>query len=303
MCDKIEQKGGVFVHSNIYEYLCGKIDNIPRILVLCDADRRYTGKNASDFEKFRELCRTLVSFSGSSFYRDVNYAVSEFFGESIDITQNNPDDLWKRFYGESDDGDALEPVLSIKTVYADKLTSVINISQATGFVIPDKYHVGLAREKCVDGFDLSDGERNMLIMQELREGAQKCINSSQPLVVHADCSAQITLRALGYLKTCNLLRETLVLVSPDRLYTEISEGLEFDEISLGVLADKWDEAVAFSMQSLAQTVPFGNLTWVLKKENITDFSAVSDSLLKKWQSENIAPQNCMLKIEEICKFY
>ncbi len=303
MCVKIEQKGGVFVHSNIYEYLCDRLDNIPRILALCGADRRYTGKNSSDFEKFRELCRTHVSFSGSSFYRDINYAVSELFGESIDITQSSPEDLWKRFYGERADGEVIKPVLTVKMACSDNFASVVNISQATDFVVPDKYHVGLIREKLLGGGELCESEKNMLTIQELREGAQECIKSSRPLVIIADCSAQITLRALGYLRTCDLLTETLVLVSSDRLDKEISEALEFDKISLGVLMDKWDESIAFSMQSLAQTFPVGNLVWTMKKECAADFDAEQEWLLKKWQAENTAPQNCALKIEEICKFY
>lgn len=291
------------MHSNIYEYLCEKLDNIPRILALCGADRRYTGKNASDFEKFRELCRTLVSFSGSSFYGDVNCAVSELLRECIDITQSNPEDLWKRFYGERGERETITPVLACKTAYADKLATAIDISQATDFIMPDKYHVGLAREKLVDGCDLCENEKNMLSIQELREGAQECIKFSRPLVIRADCPAKTTLHALGYLKTCNLLTGTLVLVSPERLDTEISEVLEFDEISLGVLVDKCDESFAFLLPSLAQTLPVGNVVWTLKKEGGNDFCAVSDKLLRKWQIENKAPQNCELKFEEICKFY
>ncbi len=291
------------MYSNVYEYLCGKIDNIPQILSLGGADRRYTGKNASDFERFRELCSSLVKFTGSSFYEDINYAASELFGEKIDITQTNPETLWKRFYGERGERKAIAPVLACKIAYADKLATAIDISQATDFIVPDKYHVGLAREKCLGGCDLSGGERNMMIMQELREGAQNCIYSSHPLIVRADCSTEIICRALGYLKTCNMLTETLILVSLDRLDAEMMGILELDKISLGILVDKCDESFVFSMQSYARSFPIGNVIWALKKENFVCFCDIMEHLIKKWQKESMAPQNCELKFEEICKFY
>lgn len=303
MCARIEKKGGVFMHSNIYEFLCEKIDNIPHILALCGAEKRYTNENASDFEKIRELCHLLVKFSGSSIYRDINCAVSEVLGENVDITQALPEDLWKMFWGERGNRKTITPVLCLKTTYDDKLTNAIDISRATGFVMPDRYHVGLAREKLNCGQELFDSEKNMLIVQQLREGAQNCINSWRPLVIRADCSFRITRRAIQYLKTCNLLPETLVLVSLDRLDVDAQMALGYDGISLGVLVDKCDEGFAFAMQSIARTYPIGNFVWVLKNDDFNNFCNISGLLLKEWQAENTTPENCTLKFEEICKFY
>lgn len=291
------------MHSNIYEYLCGKIDNIPHILALCGADKRYIHENASDFEKFRELCHSLVRLSGSSMYRAINCAVSEIFGEDIDITQASSDDLWKRFYGERENEESITPVLTFRTAYTDNLTSVIDISRATDFVMPDRYHVGLARERLACGQTLSDSEKNMLIIQALRESAQQSIKSFCPIVVRADCSAQITCRALQYLKNCNLLTETLILVNRDQLDPEAEKLFEFDEILLGMIVEKCDENFAFSMQAIARTASVGNLIWIVKKEDFSDFCSMTNKLLQKWQADRIAPQNCTLKFEEICKFY
>ncbi len=303
MCVKIVQKGGVFVHSNIYEYLCDRLEDIPRILEICGADRRYIGKNSSDYERFRELCRTLVSFSGSGFYKDVNRAVSELLGESIDISRNSPADLWKRFYGERDDVRAPDPVLTVKIAYADKFRGVVNISKATALVVPDKYHVALAREKLADGYKLSESEENMLLIQELREEAQKCVGSSRRLVIIADCPSQITLGAFRYLKACNLLPEALVLVSIDRMAPEMISILDSDEISLGILLEMQDENAKRSMGSCPEHFPVGNVIWTTKMESAAAFDGSLRHLLEKWQAENTAPQNCALKIEEICKFY
>ncbi len=291
------------MHSNIYEYLCDKLDNIPHILALCGADRRYTCENASDYEKFRELCRSLVSFSGSGIYRDVNLAVSELFGESINITQSSPESLWKGFYGECGDGEVLEPVLSVKTACADNLAAVIDISQATDFIMPDKYHAGLAREKLLGGAELCEDEKNMLHIQELREGAQECIKTFNPLVIRADCSAQTTLRALEYLKTCNLLTETLVLISIDRLDQAAAKMLEFDEITLGVLLEKCDQEITPAIKSLARILPVGKIAWILKKDDFNVFDNALTGLLEIWRAEGIAPQDCALNFEDICKFY
>ena len=286
------------MQSNIYEYLCDRLDNIPRILELCGADRRYINENASDFEKFRELCITLVRFSGSSIYRDINSAVSEIFGEDIDITQSHPEHLWKRFYGEVENGEFVIPVLTVKTICADKLTNVIDISQATNFVMPDKYHVGLAREKLACGQDLSESEKNMLIIQDLRERGQTCISTLCPLILRADCSTEITRRALGYLKNCNLLNDALMIVSLERLCTDMAEVLEFDKISLGVMIEKCDERTDSSVKSLAQIFPVGNIIWVLKKEKFGEFCSVLEKLVKQWQAERIAPEKRLLKFEK-----
>ncbi len=291
------------MHSNIYEYLCDRLDNMPRILSLCETDRRCACENASDYEKFRELCYSLVRLSGSSIYRDINCAVSEIFGEEIDITQTHPDDLWTRFYGEREERESITPVLTVRTADANKLTSIIDISRATDFVMPDKYHSGLAREKLIEGSKLSDREENMLIIQELREGAQKSINSSCPIVVRASCSATITCRAIQYLQACNLLTEALIMVNCDQLDFGVEKLIEFDKISIGMLVEKCDEGFAFSMQAIACTAPIGKLIWIVEKENFADFRSVSVKLLQKWKADSIAPQNCALKFEEICKFY
>ena len=291
------------MHSNIYEYLCDRLEDMPHILLLCGADRRYTNENSSDFEKFRELCLSLVKLSGSSIYRDVNLAVSELFGENIDITQKYPEQLWKRFYGECEDMEVITPVLTLKTAYADKFTSLVDISQATEFIVPDKYHVGLAREKLANGQKLTGSEKNMLIIQELREAAQSCINSSYPLVIRADCPTEITLRVIHYLKTCNLLTDILVLVSLNRLDAKLSELFDTDRISLGVFVDKCDESLAVSMQHLSRIYSVGNIVWILENDNPNDFYNTADLLLEVWKAEYISSENCLLNFREICKFY
>lgn len=289
------------MQRNIYEYLCDRVSNIPHILSLCGADKKYICENASDFEKFRELCRTLVSFSGSSIYKDINCAVSELFGENIDISQSNAESLWKEFYGERGSGEAPTPILTISFFDIDLLNAV-NISKASGFVKPDKYHASLAREKARSGQDVSEAEKNMLIVQELREGAEQCVKTSRPLVIRADCPVQITYQALGYLRDCKFLPNTFILTELSGIMADTVRLLEFENVTLGAAVSSVDESIKSSMRSLAQILPVGGVVWALDKDSFDAFCTAARELLDGWKSNNTAPQKCVLKFEKNSNF-
>lgn len=286
------------MQGNIYEYLCGRVNSIPHILSLCGADKKYICENASDFEKFRELCHALVSFSGSSIYRDISCALSELFGEAVNISQSNAESLWKRFYGECEREEASIPILTIRLIDIES-TRVINISEMSDFVKPDKYHVSLAREKARNGQSVSRAEKNILIMQELREGAEQCIKASQPFLVRADCSALITYRALGYLKDCNMLPNTLILTELSEITAETARLLEYENITLGISIASVDGSTKDLMRSLSQILPVGRVVWAFGKECLDEFCATACELLEEWRANNTAPEKCVLKFEKM----
>ncbi len=290
------------MQSNIYEYLSDKFEYMSHILSLCGADKKYIGKNASDFEKFRELCRTLVSFSGSSLYRDINLCVSELFGESVDITQSDAESLWKRFYGDCESVEITQPDLVIKMIDMDAFANFVDISEASNFVRPDRYHASLARERAHNGQDVCESEKNLLIMQELRETAEQCVKTVQPLVILADCSAEIIYQALRYLSDCNLLPNTLILTNISGITVQIARLLEFENISLCAAVTSCDESFTSSMRSIAQTLPVGGVMWALKGENFAVFCSATHELLEEWRANNTAPKECVLKFEKISNF-
>lgn len=291
------------MQSNIYEYILDRFPCLPEVLRLCGADKKYIGKNASDFEKFRELCRVLVRFSGSDLYKDINLCVSELFGEKIDVAQSAPQDLWKKFYNHGESIEITEPHLEIHLTDIKVLTNTVNIRGVSGFVRPDKYHVSLAREKMQRGQSVYEDEKNMLIMQELRETAEQCIKASKPLVILADCPIKITYLALEYLNDCKLLPKTLILTDISGVEVGAAGLLEFEEVSLGVVISNCDERSKDLIRSLAAILPVGNILWALKKEDFDKLAVIIQELSDEWQRNSVATEKYVLKFEEICIFY
>ena len=132
--------------TNIYEYLLQRHPYLPSILAVCGADEKYVRENASDFEKFRELCKIIVKLSGNDLYREISNSVFECFGEKFYLSRDISESLWRAYYGDGKIAQGESQTLNIRVVEEKILSRAISLGGMREFVKPDVYHVNLARE-------------------------------------------------------------------------------------------------------------------------------------------------------------
>ena len=134
--------------KNIYEHFTGKFSYIPDLLNICGSDERYICDLASDFEKFRELCKIMPSLYGNPKYFELCAEARCLFGVGATLCEENCEAMWISFCS----GEQLVPhesqgELVVRVVGASELSDACLISNINKFVKPDLYHAKLAREK------------------------------------------------------------------------------------------------------------------------------------------------------------
>ena len=65
------------------------------LMRVCGVDERFITGNASDFEKFRELCRIMPMLIGNPQYITCHVELQRFFGCNLTINSNNCETIWK----------------------------------------------------------------------------------------------------------------------------------------------------------------------------------------------------------------
>jgi len=65
------------------------------LMRVCGVDERFITGNASDFEKFRELCRIMPMLIGNPQYITCHVELQRFFGCNLTINSDNCETIWK----------------------------------------------------------------------------------------------------------------------------------------------------------------------------------------------------------------
>ncbi len=259
--------------QNIYEYLKEHFDLAREIA-------------GSDFEKFAYICRTLADLSGNQLYFDVHKQLEEYFGERVEISANRAEYLWRRFNGEDVTvSDGCSELLNVRYLCADELENVIKISDITQFVSPDVYHVSLARARSESGEDLSVDEKNMLMIQRIRDTAGESVLQGKPLILDMRCGgAEVFLSVYGYLSHSKLLPKILLIC-------DISEGtrLLYKGVDICVFGDG-------NVQKIAENMPVGRT--VLLTESASKLEGELKALLSVWQQNARAPRKVVLAMQK-----
>ena len=291
--------------SNIYEYLLQRHPYLPSILAVCGADKKYTGECASDFEKFRELCRVIVKLSGNKLFREINASVSELFGEEIQLSEGSCEFLWRKYCGEGKIAESVPPILKIRAVDTQILTAAVNLSGVNEFVKPDIYHVGLAREKRGNGVILSSRDSDMLKIQELREQAEKCKKDAETLLLDArGCNTDILCKAVHYLNFCGLLPKTAVIFDLNSICTDTLFALSaHEEISFCVYLDGEARTIDEQAEQLARELLIGVLYVCVPKDKTNEFQRAVQNRMCMWRNDGRAHADCLLEFERTETFY
>lgn len=280
---------------NVYEHFVDKFSYIPNLLDVCGADERYICDLASDFEKFRELCKIMPSLYGNPKYFELCAEARRIFGEGATLCEEDCEAMWISFCcGEQLALCESQGEFVIRVVGADELSDACLIRGVNKFIKPDLYHARLAREKLSLGKALEADESDVLAVQTLRERAQACQKAGDTLVIDAaDASLEITCQIIRYLDQSGLLPRSLVMIGDTRQMCESVEDelegiLAFRQVSVAI-AEKFAKGFAHLM-------PIGRGVIVLDETSCAENFAAR--LLSNWASVGYCPEKCVAKTEK-----
>lgn len=240
--------------TNVYEYLEEKCrGGILELFSLCGIDTKVCD-GASDYDKFYNIYRHMGAFVGNDAYGEINAVLSDYFGRKIDLCTCNPEQTWRAFY----ENGLVETVekkteINIFTPNYDVLHDAIDIRGVTEFISPNPYHVGLARSKILQNIDIGQDEKNMLIIQSVREG----VRESSVKIIATPRQVDIITRLTDYLKRTMKVKSVFAIfdgMAPagDDYRKVLGAGIVSGVILHG-------ENLKSEIESIANAVPIGNI--------------------------------------------
>ncbi|MBE6547490.1 MAG: hypothetical protein E7667_01235 [Ruminococcaceae bacterium] len=276
--------------SNIYEYLLNEHPGIPSILKIC-APEEYLSYNHSDYENFAVLCKCMVMISGQKLFADIRSSINKLYNQDVDICGESCDALWKAFYKETHFGRNTEKTLTVQYLEYSDISSAIRLDTQS-FVRPDKYHSDLIRKKIALGIDITADERAMITVQNIREQAQICLESSDILTVDATgCNTDVAVKIIQYLETSHLFPKILLITSEvnDTMY----ELLCYPNLHLGINTQQ----TSHELSEIASRIPIGRITFVTDKDKKA-LDAEFNNALSVWKKENRAYSKCQIRLKK-----
>lgn len=281
--------------TNIYEYLVRECGDVLCLLTcdMLDGDLRAF----SDYEKFCAVCRLSVRLSGNLRFKAINDALVSCFGKGARACSENCDSMWTGFYrsvlyGERQDVPCMqcEDELMLHIALTDG--GYIDVGDMTEFVRPDLYHVNQARERVIEGCQISQREKNLLAVQKMREKAQETGRGYISVAV-GGCKLSAVADAVEYIRKEFPHVGVLVLLDVDRIDKEAVKLACTDGVAMGVFIRQ--ERIISDMRRAAGVLAIGNTVLVPRGCSAQDIEAAAGVLMSEWASAGVAWETCRAK--------